>query len=184
MPSGTDCQALPLRQAARKQWTRHSAVQPARELSAQVLLLPHSIMAAVALRGGGLRWRNRRLCACKNVRWLAGWTARYPCKWSIVHGCLLARAWCTDCVDSARGTSAACKQHANCVRAANRRWPFRDEKKSDTQFGHVTSLAVARTHRKLGIASKLMRAARAPQPCPPTAAVLDSRALQLACRLL
>ena len=37
----------------------------------------------------------------------------------------------------------------------------RDEKKSDTQFGHVTSLAVARTHRKLGIASKLMRAARA-----------------------
>ena len=37
----------------------------------------------------------------------------------------------------------------------------RDEKKADPPFGHVTSLAVARTHRKLGIASKLMRAARA-----------------------
>jgi ribosomal protein S18 acetylase RimI-like enzyme len=40
---------------------------------------------------------------------------------------------------------------------------YRDEKKSDIQFGHVTSLAVARTHRKLGIASKLMCAARTPQ---------------------
>lgn len=37
----------------------------------------------------------------------------------------------------------------------------RDEKSSDIQYGHVTSLAVVRTHRKLGIATKLMEAARA-----------------------
>lgn len=29
--------------------------------------------------------------------------------------------------------------------------------------GHITSLAVARTHRKLGLATKLMSAAREPQ---------------------
>lgn len=34
-----------------------------------------------------------------------------------------------------------------------------DEKASDVQYGHVTSLAVLRTHRKLGIATKLMKAA-------------------------
>jgi ribosomal protein S18 acetylase RimI-like enzyme len=39
----------------------------------------------------------------------------------------------------------------------------RDEKGSDIQYGHVTSLAVLRTHRKLGIATKLMRAARMSQ---------------------
>eukprot|EP00892_Ulva_mutabilis_P004633 jgi/Ulvmu1/2541/UM139_0009.1 len=34
-----------------------------------------------------------------------------------------------------------------------------DEKASEIIYGHVTSLAVVRTHRKLGIASKLMQAA-------------------------
>jgi len=33
-----------------------------------------------------------------------------------------------------------------------------EEEASDTIHGHITSLAVARTHRKLGIASKLMSA--------------------------
>merc|ERR1712125_228552 len=32
------------------------------------------------------------------------------------------------------------------------------EEDTDEPHGHITSLAVARTHRKLGIASKLMRA--------------------------
>lgn len=43
----------------------------------------------------------------------------------------------------------------------------RDEKSSDIQYGHVTSLAVVRTHRKLGIATKLMKAARTALLHPP-----------------
>lgn len=40
-----------------------------------------------------------------------------------------------------------------------------DVKKGD-EHGHVTSLAVERTHRKLGIATKLMNAARTSQSLP------------------
>merc|ERR1712176_1189654 len=36
--------------------------------------------------------------------------------------------------------------------------PAKMEEDTDEPHGHITSLAVARTHRKLGIASKLMRA--------------------------
>lgn len=35
------------------------------------------------------------------------------------------------------------------------------EEESTTAHGHITSLSVARTHRKLGLATKLMNAARA-----------------------
>ena len=37
----------------------------------------------------------------------------------------------------------------------------REDEPSETCHGHITSLAVARTHRKLGIATRLMTAARA-----------------------
>lgn len=36
------------------------------------------------------------------------------------------------------------------------------EEEASEAHGHITSLAVARSHRKLGIASKLMEAAREP----------------------
>jgi ribosomal protein S18 acetylase RimI-like enzyme len=36
---------------------------------------------------------------------------------------------------------------------------YREEEAAETH-GHITSLAVARTHRKLGVATKLMEAAR------------------------
>jgi len=36
---------------------------------------------------------------------------------------------------------------------------YRDEEGTEVH-GHITSLAVARTHRKLGLATKLMNAAR------------------------
>ena len=37
---------------------------------------------------------------------------------------------------------------------------YRDEEDTVDRHGHITSLAVARTHRKLGLAKKLMAAAR------------------------
>ena len=41
---------------------------------------------------------------------------------------------------------------------------YREEDAAETH-GHITSLAVARTHRKLGLATRLMESARArPQP--------------------
>ena len=39
----------------------------------------------------------------------------------------------------------------------------REEEAAETH-GHITSLAVARTHRKLGLATKLMQAARKHHP--------------------
>lgn len=42
---------------------------------------------------------------------------------------------------------------------------IREEEASDVIHGHITSLAVARTHRKLGIASKLMTATRKCTSC-------------------
>lgn len=39
----------------------------------------------------------------------------------------------------------------------------REEDATDPVHGHITSLAVARTHRKMGIAAKLMSAAREQQ---------------------
>jgi N-alpha-acetyltransferase 10/11 len=36
-----------------------------------------------------------------------------------------------------------------------------DDEKSEVPHGHITSLAVLRTHRKCGIATKLMRSAHA-----------------------
>ncbi len=40
------------------------------------------------------------------------------------------------------------------------------EEEATEIHGHITSLAVARTHRKLGLATKLMQAAREHRPCP------------------
>ena len=44
------------------------------------------------------------------------------------------------------------------------------EEEATEIHGHITSLAVARTHRKLGLATKLMQAARKhhPRPTQPT----------------
>ena len=39
----------------------------------------------------------------------------------------------------------------------------REEDATDPVHGHITSLAVARTHRKMGIAAKLMSATREQQ---------------------
>lgn len=47
-----------------------------------------------------------------------------------------------------------------CLPAAANMW-CREEESSEVH-GHITSLAVARTHRKLGLATKLMSAAREP----------------------
>ena len=44
---------------------------------------------------------------------------------------------------------------------------FREEDSSEVH-GHITSLAVARSHRKLGLATKLMNAARTPSTPLPT----------------
>ena len=40
---------------------------------------------------------------------------------------------------------------------------FSDEKEKDVKHGHITSLAVLRTHRNLGIATKLMEASQRDQ---------------------
>ena len=39
---------------------------------------------------------------------------------------------------------------------------YREEEPTEVCHGHITSLAVARSHRKLGIATRLMTAAREP----------------------
>ena len=44
--------------------------------------------------------------------------------------------------------------------------PVREEDAAEVH-GHITSLAVARTHRKLGLATRLMMAARAAPLCMP-----------------
>jgi len=41
----------------------------------------------------------------------------------------------------------------------------REEDATDPVHGHITSLAVARTHRKMGIAAKLMTATREANHC-------------------
>jgi ribosomal protein S18 acetylase RimI-like enzyme len=46
-----------------------------------------------------------------------------------------------------------------CIRYLHVRMLYREEEAAETH-GHITSLAVARTHRKLGVATKLMEAAR------------------------
>jgi ribosomal protein S18 acetylase RimI-like enzyme len=43
----------------------------------------------------------------------------------------------------------------------------REEEAADPVHGHITSLAVARTHRKMGIAAKLMTATREQQQQQP-----------------
>ncbi len=44
--------------------------------------------------------------------------------------------------------------------------PHRREEEAAEAHGHITSVAVARTHRKLGLATKLMRSARETGVCP------------------
>jgi ribosomal protein S18 acetylase RimI-like enzyme len=46
-------------------------------------------------------------------------------------------------------------------RAPHPRAPRREEEKIESLHGHVTSLAVSRSHRKLGLATKLMTMTRA-----------------------
>jgi GNAT superfamily N-acetyltransferase len=62
----------------------------------------------------------------------------------------------------------------------------REEESTDPVHGHITSLAVARTHRKMGIAAKLMSATRErqqQQQTRPRFCVLAADTLLLTCSL-
>ena len=56
-----------------------------------------------------------------------------------------------------------------CRLCPNQLWPDPPVREEDAAevHGHITSLAVARTHRKLGLATRLMMAARAAPLCAP-----------------
>lgn len=72
-------------------------------------------------------------------------------------GYVLAKMWAPASPQSpARQPSSSCP-----CRWHSRGLVCREEESSEVH-GHITSLAVARTHRKLGLATKLMSAAREP----------------------
>ena len=58
------------------------------------------------------------------------------------------------------------KPHMMIQESKLRQTPCREEEAAETH-GHITSLAVARTHRKLGLATKLMQSARKLLLLPP-----------------
>ena len=102
-----------------------------------VLFLPYPIMASAVARGRGLQWQHCWLCFSQDVSNV------------LICYCNFLQIWAVRAMDVYMYTPAH----------TGRKYVCREEDAAEPH-GHITSLAVARTHRKLGLASKLMQSAR------------------------